>query len=579
MWKVLSSPVRTRYHWIMASSHSYETLLIKGTSINPNQLHSILQLTNENGIPIKKFLDDKTYNTVEGVMEELCQHLHVRFMKDIPTNDIPVDLIQDIPINYAKTHEVLPYKDEKTHILVLSSNPLKHQAIDDLRALFDKKIEVINTTSNKIQDAINRVYEKSTAALEGLDAIESEEYDLDDPVIDLLEAGDDEAPVIKLVNTLLFRAVKESASDIHVEPYEKDIVVRFRVDGILFDIFKPPKKLQNAITSRIKVMGNLNIAEKRRPQDGHIPLKLAGKDIDVRLSTVPTAFGERIVMRLQDRSKKIHELSQLGFSEGSLIKIEDMLRKTYGIFLVTGPTGSGKTGTLYAALTKINSIDTNIITVEDPVEQRIHGIGQIQVNPKIGLTFSQGLRAILRQDPDVIMLGEIRDLETAEIAINASLTGHLVLSTIHTNDSAGVFARLIDMGCEPFLIATSLLGVVAQRLVRLLCPHCKVSYEPTEADLRGLELTQEDVKLAHICRAVGCDECNQKGYLGQSAIQELLLVTEDMRSLIMQRKDGATIKQKAVEEGMVPFRNHGIQKILSGLTTIEEILTNTQMDL
>ena len=563
----------------MAATHSYETLLIKGTSITAEQLHSILKLTNKNGVPIKKLLDDKTYNSSEGAMAELCKHLNVEFIKDIPTHEIPVDLVKDIPINYAKGHEVLPYKDEKSHIVVLSSNPLKHKAIDDLRVLFDKKITVINATSSKIQDAINRVYEKSTAALEGLDAIESEEYDLDDPVIDLLEAGDDEAPVIKLVNTLLFRAVKEKASDIHIEPYEKDMVVRFRVDGILFDIFKPPKKLQNAITSRIKVMGNLNIAEKRLPQDGRIPLKLAGKDIDVRLSTVPTAFGERIVMRLQDRSNVVLELSQLGFSEDSLAKVDDILTKTYGIFLVTGPTGSGKSTTLYAALSKINSIDKNIITVEDPVEQRIHGIGQIQTNSRIGLTFSQGLRAILRQDPNIIMLGEIRDLETAEIAINASLTGHLVLSTIHTNDSAGIFPRLIDMGCEPFLIATSLLGVVAQRLVRLLCPHCKTPHNPTETELNSLELTQADIEEAHICRAVGCDECNQKGYLGRSIIQELLLVTEDIRTLIMQRKDSATIKQKALQEGMVPFRNHGIQKILSGLTTIEEILTNTQMDL
>ena len=563
----------------MATTYSYETLLLKGTSIKEDQLKSMLRLTNKDGIPIKKFLDDKTYNTVEGVMADLCKHLDVPFIKDIPSNDIPVDLVRSIPINYAKSQEVLPYKFTKDAVMILSSNPLRHKALDDLRVLFDKKVTILTTTSQKIQDAINRVYEKSTAALEGLDVIESEEYDLDDPVIDLLEAGNDDAPVIKLVNSLLFRAVKEKASDIHIEPYEKDMSVRFRVDGILFDIFKPPKKLQNAITSRIKVMGNLNIAEKRLPQDGRIPLKLAGKDIDVRLSTVPTAFGERIVMRLQDRSNVVLELNQLGFSQDSLDKVNDILGKTYGIFLVTGPTGSGKSTSLYAAISQINSIDKNIITVEDPIEQRIHGIGQIQANAKIGLTFAQGLRAILRQDPNIIMLGEIRDLETAEIAINASLTGHLVLSTIHTNDSAGVFPRLIDMGCEPFLIATSLLGVVAQRLVRLLCPHCKVPHAPTETELKNLELLQSDVENANICRAVGCDECNQKGYLGRSIIQEFLVVSEEIRTLIMQRKDGATIKKQALADGMSPFRSHGIQKILNGLTTIEEVLTNTQMDL
>lgn len=563
----------------MANLQNYETLLMKGTSIKPEELNSILQFTDKNGISIKKFLDDKTYNTVEGVMSDLCKHLKVGFMKDIPSHEISVDLIRNISINYAKTHEILPYKDEKEQIIAVCSNPLNYKVLDDLRVLFNKKVVMVAATSQKIQDAINRVYEKSTAALEGLDGIESEEYDLDDPVIDLLEAGDDEAPVIKLVNTLLFRAVKEKASDIHIEPYEKDIVVRFRVDGILYDVFKPPKKLQNAITSRIKVMGNLNIAEKRLPQDGRIPLKLAGKDIDVRLSSLPTAFGERIVMRLQDRSNVVLELNQLGFSEKSLLQIDDILTKTYGIFLVTGPTGSGKSTTLYAALSKINSIEKNIITVENPVEQRIHGIGQIQVNQKIGLTFSQGLRAILRQDPNVIMIGEIRDLETAEISINSSLTGHLVLSTIHTNDSAGVFPRLIDMGCEPFLIASSLLGVVAQRLVRLLCPHCKSPYKPTETDLRSLDLSPRDVEGANICRAVGCDECNQKGYLGRSIIQELLMVTEDIRTLIMKRQDGAAIKRKALEEGMIPFRSHGIEKVLNGFTTIEEILTNTQMDL
>ena len=325
-------------------------------------------------------------------------------------------------------------------------------------------------------------------------------------------------------------------------------------------------------------MGNLNIAEKRLPQDGRIPLKLAGKDIDVRLSTVPTAFGERIVLRLQDRSNVMLELEQLGFSQKSLQKIDGLLQNTYGIILVTGPTGSGKSTTLYAALSKINSVDKNIITVEDPVEQRLHGVGQIQVNSKIGLTFASGLRSILRQDPDIIMIGEIRDLETAEIAINASLTGHLVLSTIHTNDSAGVFPRLMDMGCEPFLIATSLLGVIAQRLVRNLCPHCKQLYAPTDVELASLEMTRDRLKTGQCYRAVGCSECNQKGYLGRTIIQEMLMVNEDVRSLIMQRQDAGTIKKAALQFGMDTMREHGIQKIVAGITTIEEVLSNTQLD-
>ncbi|NCN41038.1 type II secretion system ATPase GspE [bacterium] len=560
------------------ASPSFEILIKKGTSVSEEQLQTALHHIHVDGKTLQSLLAKTNFSTPEEALAEFCKYLSVEFIKDIPVNDIVVDLVRDIPINYAKTHEILPFKEEPDRLLVLTSNPMNQKVLNDLRVRFGKRVTPLVTTSVRIQDAINRVYEKATSALDGLADIEGEEYDLDDPVIDLLEAGDDDAPVIKLVNTLLFRAVKEKASDIHVEPYEKDMVVRFRVDGVLYDIYKPPKKLQNAITSRIKVMGNLNIAEKRLPQDGRIPLKLAGKDIDVRLSSVPTAFGERLVMRLQDRSNVILELEQLGFSQDSLKKIDGLLEKTYGIVLVTGPTGSGKSTTLYASLSKINAPDINIITVEDPVEQRIHGIGQIQVNSKIGLTFASGLRSILRQDPDVIMIGEIRDLETAEIAINSSLTGHLVLSTIHTNDSAGVFPRLIDMGCEPFLIATSLLGVIAQRLVRVLCPHCKEPHIPTDLELRSLELTRDQVKNAKIYRAAGCEECNQKGYIGRTIIQELMIVDEELRSMIMQRKDGATIKKVAIDHGMVSFRQHGIQKVLSGITTIEELLTSTQLD-
>lgn len=557
---------------------SFETLIKKGTSLTEEQLQTLLRSADPKGRPFAEIFAGNTFGTPEEALAELCKHLGVDFIKEIPINDIPVDIVSGIPINYAKTQEVMPFKEDQDKVIVLTTNPLNHRALEDLRVKFGKRVQPLATTSSRIQDAINRVYEKSTAALEGLDEIEGEEVDLDDPVIDLLESGDDDAPVIKLVNTLLFRAVKEKASDIHVEPYERDMVVRFRIDGVLFDIFKPPKKLQNAITSRIKVMGNLNIAEKRLPQDGRIPLKLAGKDIDVRLSSIPTAFGERLVMRLQDRSNVVLELEQLGFSQDSLKKLDGLLSKTYGIMLVTGPTGSGKSTTLYACLSKINKTDINIITVEDPVEQRIHGVGQIQVNSKIGLTFASGLRSILRQDPDVVMIGEIRDLETAEIAINASLTGHLVLSTIHTNDSAGAFPRLIDMGCEPFLIATSLMGVMAQRLVRMLCPHCKQPHIPTDVELRSLELTRDQVKNATIYRAVGCNHCNQKGYIGRSVIQELMLINDDIRSLIMQRKDGATIKKEALRHGMITFREHGIQKVLAGMTTIEEVLTSTQMD-
>lgn len=559
------------------SVQDVENMLLKSTSISPEQLQSILNQMVGPGT-LREELLKKPLKTAEDVLQELCQKLGYSYMKDIPVNDIGIDLIQHIPINYAKNHEVLPLKEDNHQVYILTSNPMNFQALDDLKVMFNKKTLPIITSSFRLQDAINRVYEKSTAALDGLSDLEDGEYDLEETTVDLLEAGEDDAPVIKLVNTLLFRAAKEKASDIHIEPYERNLVVRFRIDGILYDVFKPPKKLQNAITSRIKVMGNLNIAEKRLPQDGRIPLKIGGKDIDIRLSSVPTAFGERLVMRLQDRSNVVLELEQLGFSDHSLKEIHHLLNKTYGIVLVTGPTGSGKSTTLYAALSKINSVDKNIITVEDPVEQRIQGIGQIQVNSKIGLTFANGLRAILRQDPNIVMIGEIRDLETAEIAINASLTGHLVLSTIHTNDSAGVFPRLIDMGCEPFLIATSLLGVVAQRLIRMLCPHCKEPYQPEDYELMSLGIPREAVARANICRPVGCDKCNQKGYIGRSVIQELLLVNDDIRQLVMQRKDGGAIKRRAIADGMITVREHGIQKVLAGGTSIQEVLTNTQVD-
>lgn len=555
-------------------------ILSKATTLSPEQVKMLLDTPAATGQQsLQESFASKNYHTADELVADLCKQMGIDFIKDIPVNDIPVDLIRDLPINYAKQNSVLPYREEQDQIIALTSNPLNMKSLDDLRVLFGKRVRPLMSTAPKIQDAINRVYEKSTANLAGLDEIEDEEYDLDDPIVDLLDAGEDDAPVIKLVNSLLFRAVKEKASDIHIEPYEKEMVVRYRVDGILFNIYKPPKKLQNSIISRLKVMANLNIAEKRLPQDGRIPLKVGGKDIDIRFNTVPTAWGERIVMRLQDRSTVVRELEQIGFSEENLVKMDELIHRSYGILLVTGPTGSGKSTTLYACLTKLNSPDVNILTIEDPVEQRLHGVGQVQVNAKIGLTFGAGLRAFLRQDPEIIMVGEIRDSETAELSIQASLTGHIVLSTLHTNDSAGAFPRLIDIGAEPFLIATSVMGVIAQRLVRILCPHCKAKYDPTEFELNSLGLTQKDIQNANVCKAMGCDKCNQKGYIGRTIIAELLVVDDDIRSLVLQRKDGNSIRKLAIQKGMKTFRDHGIQKVLNGITTIEELLSNTQLDL
>ena len=548
-------------------------VLLRSTSLTSIQTQHLLQTKNSSGKSLEDVLKNK--KSVVSALSELCKFLNVSFLPEIPFADIPTSLISDLPIQYAKSHNILPFKESESNIQVLTSNPLNFEVFNSLKVKFNKPIEPVMSFNHKIKEAINHVYEKNTQDFDEFEDIKAEEYNLQDPVIDLLDAHD-EAPIIKLVNTVLVRAVKERASDIHLEPYEKEFLIRFRVDGNMYSVLKLKKRLQNTVSSRIKIMGKLNIAEKRLPQDGSIPLRLAGKDIDIRLNTVPTAFGERLVLRLQDRSQTFLQLDQLGFSDKDRETLNQLLDKNYGIILATGPTGSGKSSTLYAGVSKINSNDINIITIEDPVEQRIHGVGQIQVSPKIGLTFAKGLRSILRQDPDVIMVGEIRDLETMKISINASLTGHLVLSTLHTNDSAGVFPRLIDMGCEPFLIATSLLGVVSQRLVRLLCPHCKEAYKPTAGDLKMLG---GKFKTKTFYKPKGCNKCGYKGYLGRTAIAEILVVNDEIRSLILQSSSGNDIKKKAIELGMRTFRDHGLEKASQGLTSIEEVLSNTQLDI
>ena len=554
-----------------------EEVILKSTTLTPLQAREILNSKTGKGATISERLTKgKGSLNAEQALSRICKHLSLRFLAEIPSGDIPPSLITGIPIHYAKAHGILPLKEEEDRVQVLTSNPFNLKTLNNLQLKFGKSVEPVISFNHKIQEAINHVYEKNTQDFAEFGNIQVEEYSLNDPVIDLLEA-DDEAPVIHLVNTLLVRAVKERASDIHIEPYEREVVIRFRVDGALRSILKIPKRLQNTLSSRIKIMAKLNIAEKRLPQDGSIHLRLAGKDIYIRLNTIPTTFGERLVMRLQDRSQALLRIDQLGFSEDSVKVLSSLLEKSYGIILVTGPTGSGKSSTLYASLAHIKSTDTNIITIEDPVEQKIQGIGQIQVNPKVGLSFANGLRSIVRQDPDIIMVGEIRDSETMKIAINASLTGHLVLSTIHTNDSAGAFPRLIDMGCEPFLIATSLLGVVSQRLVRLLCLECKKPYKPSKKERESLTVALPDT--ATLYKPEGCRVCNYKGYMGRTAIEEILIVNDTVRSQIIQRAGGSDIKKTAVERGLTTFRDQGLKKAFQGLTTIEEVLANTQLDI
>jgi general secretion pathway protein E len=514
--------------------------------------------------------------------QTLASHFRLPFRDQLPEDSEILELIKQLPINFAKRCSILPVGRDGETIIVAAADPSSLGPLDDVRLLLRKPIRVFVAPAPIILDAINRVYDMAEAS-QVVDDLEGERLDLEqgglDEPDDLLEA-DDEAPIIRLVNSLLFQAAKDRASDIHIEPFERALAVRFRIDGILYDIISPPKRFQPVITSRVKIMAGLNIAEKRLPQDGRIRIRLAGKDIDIRVSIVPTAFGERVVMRLLDKSTTVLHLEELGLLGIKHELVSKLIRQSHGILLVTGPTGSGKTTTLYAALSKINTTDKNIITIEDPIEYQLHGIGQIQVNPRIELTFASGLRSILRQDPDVIMVGEIRDLETAEIAIQAALTGHLVFSTLHTNDSFGAMTRLLDMGIEPFLVSSSVIAVMAQRLVRRVCSACRAPYEPTREELEELGITPQRLMGQVIYKpGPGCNQCKRTGYRGRTGIHELLVVDDEIRGLVMKNADAASIRRAATARGMATLREDGADKVVAGMTTLEEVLRVTQEDL
>lgn len=536
----------------------------------------------EKGVKLGDALVQLRFLRAEDILKALSIQVGIPYINEIVPDSVPSDLVNQVPINFAKKNEIIPLKREDGNIIVAMVDPTNHEAMDDLNLIFEQPIRPLIASSQQVLDAINSCYNRQVGSDQAVmsdldeDNLDLMTQDLEE-VQDLLEA-DDEAPIIRLVNQLLFRAVKQKASDIHVEPFEKELVVRFRIDGILYDIMHPPKKAQNSILSRVKIMSNLNIAEKRLPQDGRIRLKLAGKDIDVRVSTLPTSFGESVVMRLLDRSKVLMTLDTIGITGKNLTLMRELISKSHGIVLVTGPTGSGKTTTLYAGLTEINAPDVKIITVEDPVEYQLPGINQTQVNAKIDMTFANALRAILRQDPDIVMIGEIRDKETAEIAIQASLTGHLVLSTLHTNDSASSATRLIDMGVEPFLVASAVIGIVAQRLLRTLCKECKEIYEPSDFELEQLAISREQLTGKTIYKHVGCPTCLETGYGGRTAVHETLIVNDEIRKLITQSVDANLIKKAAMKSGMLSLREAAIQLILEGQTSIAEVLALTQED-
>jgi general secretion pathway protein E len=515
-----------------------------------------------------------------------AEQLGLAFLDAVDVEAIDADLSKDIPVQFARTQLVLPLWRKGDLIQVGIVDPLNVTGLDSLQLMVDATMEPVVVAEGVLVDSINKIFDRRAGASQVMGEIHDEEIgisgeNVQDIDVDIIDT-DDEAPIIRLVNALMAQSVKERASDIHIEPFERHIAVRFRVDGVLYEIIRPPKRFAASITSRIKVMAGLDIAEKRIPQDGRIKIKVAGRDIDIRLSTVPTSHGERIVMRLLDKTAVLKDLEYIGMGDQALAYMNEMIQKAYGIILVTGPTGSGKTTTLYACLAKINSPVRNIITVEDPVEYQLGGIGQIQVNAKVGLTFAAGLRAILRQDPDVVMVGEIRDRETAEIAIQASLTGHLVFSTLHTNDSAGAVTRLVDMGVEPFLVASSVVCMMAQRLVRNLCPHCKKPVVPTESELRQLGYSRErflEVTPGHVYAATGCQECLDTGYMGRTGIYELLVVDDEIRQLIMDNVDSNSIKKRAIAKGMLTLRDDGGRKVMRGDTSIAEILRVTQDDM
>jgi len=634
-------------------------ILVRRGALEEARMEELLQTAAEKEVDFLDLLFASREQDERPIVEALASEVGVPFRETIRPEDISQELIEIVPITFARSHGLLPLEERDGRVHVAVSNPLDPAPLDDLRALLGKPVEPVAATGEMIEDIINTVYERKAEAEIGQDHAEEE-----DELQDLIDMTD-EAPVIRWVNNLFYNASRSNASDIHIEPGDKEVVVRNRIDGKLFVAKTAPKSALASIVSRVKIEAGLNIAEKRLPQDGRITKKIQGRLIDVRVSSIPTAKGERIVMRLLDKEKVLLDLTDLGFYGGRLATMQHLITRPNGIILVTGPTGSGKTTSLYACLSRINSPDRNILTAEDPVEYELPGIGQLQIHPKIGLTFASALRSFLRQDPDVIMVGEIRDHETAEIAIHASLTGHLVLSTLHTNDAAGAVTRMVEMGVQPFLISSSVLGVVAQRLVRRLCKHCRQPYRPSAQDFRSLgvdaarfealkgsgvqvfrglthdddegeeeakapalsapeiavlddedlqELTSEPTQVfaapgeelrisepppdatiegadrvsqvpagfpdeldrAVFFRPVGCEECSHTGYRGRIAISEMLIIDEPVRREILEQSDAATISRVAQSRGMRSLREDGARLVLTGTTSLEEVLAATQ---
>ncbi len=560
---------------LLRDDRRFGEILIDSNLITQEQLNRALEEQRGSNQPIGSILVKLGLISPQIFLDTLSEQLDVPYIElaDYEIDPVVIDLI---PGAMAQKFHLIPLFKIKNALSVAMADPQDVSAIDEIRRFSHLEIEPVLALEEEILLAIEQYYgvsfEMSDTLNEAIQSIEAEAAPTvpEEQEKNLRELAED-APVVRLVNMILTQAIKDRASDIHIEPEEDSIRVRYRVDGILREVFSPPKNLQAAIISRIKILAELDIAETRIPQDGRFRIKLGGKEIDVRVSSLPTAYGENIVMRILDKSNILLKLDDLGFTAENLQIVRDMLSNSYGIILVTGPTGSGKTTSLYAFLNTINSVEKNIITLEDPIEYRLHLIRQSQINPKAGLTFASGLRSILRQDPDVIMVGEIRDPETAQIAIESALTGHLVLSTLHTNDAAGAVTRLIEMGVEPFLLSSALIGIIAQRLVRKICPKCREAFSPSPLELKriGLNAERKDFKFY---RGKGCTFCKQSGYKGRIGIYEILKVDDKIRELILSGASSEEIRRTAIKRGMRTLKHDGLFKALKGVTTAEEVM-------
>jgi type IV pilus assembly protein PilB len=562
-------------------------LLTKASLITQDQLKEALKLQKETGGKLGETLIKLGFVSEEDITECLSQQFGVPSI-NLAHFEIDSSVIKLIPADVARKYNILPVNKTGATITIAMADPTNVFAMDDIKFMTGYNVEPVVASELGIKAAIDNYYGTTSSlelkkVMEDLQTQENADLEVmeEDEELDVeaLAEGAEEAPVVKLVNLILTDAIKRGASDIHIEPYEKEFRVRFRIDGILYEIMNPPLKLRDAMTSRMKILAKLDISEKRLPQDGRIKLKMKlndkNKELDFRVSVLPTLFGEKIVMRLLDKDNLRLDMTKLGFEAESLVKFEEAIFKPWGMVLVTGPTGSGKTNTLYSALAKVNSPEVNIMTAEDPVEFNLPGINQVQMKEAIGLNFAATLRSFLRQDPNIILVGEIRDFETAEIAIKAALTGHLVLSTLHTNDAPSTISRLMNMGIEPFLVATSVQLIAAQRLVRRTCGSCREEVEVTQQALLNLGYKKDEVASVKVFKGRGCDKCNNTGYKGRVGLVEVMVIDDDIRELILSGGTSIDIKKKAAEGGMISLRRSGLIKIKEGITTIEEVVRET----